>query len=84
MFNAVNVERKQTGPKVSSISVFMLPKKMASLFWMRYRMSKWYCFTNNYRKRISLQFGQKRIRFWHQNIIDDLGNPENPKTAVGF
>ena len=28
--------------------------------------------------------GKKELDFGNQNIIDDLGNPENPKTAVGF
>ena len=28
--------------------------------------------------------GKKELDFGNQNIIDDLGNPEKPKTAVGF
>ena len=86
VFNALSMsgEKKQV-QQVSSISEFFVAKKDGQ--------SVLGAFSDEQIEIVSLTItekgyhynsGKKELDFGNQNIIDDLRNPEKPKTAVGF
>ena len=86
VFNALSMSReKKQVQQVSSISDFFVAKKDGQ------RVVK--CLSDEQIEIVLLTITEKgyyynstkkELDFSNQRIIDDLGNPENPKTAVGF
>ena len=86
VFNALSMSsEKKEIQQVSSISDFFVAKKDGQ--------SVLDALSNEEIKIVSLTITEKgyhynpdkeKLDFGNQNIIDDLGSPENPKTAVGF
>ncbi len=85
-FNAMSMSNtKKRAQKVLSISDFIIAKKEGQ------RVRK--TLSDEHIEIVSLTITEKgyhynadkkELDFSNQNIIDDLENPENPKTAVGF
>ena len=86
VFNALSMSStKKRVRKISSISDFIVAKKDGQ--------SVLDALSNEQIKIVSLTITEKGYHYnsdkkeldlGNQNIIDDLGNPENPKTTVGF
>ena len=81
----VHIEQKNESSKISSISNFFVAKKEGQ--------SVVDALSNEQIEIVSLTItekgyyynsGKKELDFSHQNIINDLQNPDKPKTAVGF
>ncbi|MDC3002494.1 mannitol dehydrogenase family protein [Paracoccaceae bacterium] len=85
-FNALSISNtKKRAQQVSSISDFIVAKKDGQ--------SVLDALSDDQIEIVSLTItekgyyynsGKRELDFCNQNIIDDLENPENPKTAVGF
>ena len=86
VFNALSMSNtKKRAQKISSISDFIVAKKDGQ--------SVLDAFSDEQIEIVSLtitekgyyyNLDKKELDFGNPNIIDDLGSPENPKTAVGF
>ena len=86
VFNALSMSNeKKRAQQVSSISDFFVAKKdgQSVLDALSDEQIEIVSLTIT-EKGYHYNSGKKELDFSNQNIIDDLGNPENPKTAVGF
>ncbi len=86
VFNALSIsnEKKET-QQVSSISDFFVAKKdgQSVLDALSDEQIEIVSLTIT-EKGYHYNSGKKELDLSNQNIIDNLGNPENPKTAVGY
>ena len=86
VFNALSISKeKKEVQQVSSISDFFVAKKdgQSVLNALSDEQIEIVSLTIT-EKGYHYNSGKKELDLTNQNIIDDLGNPENPKTAVGF
>ena len=86
VFNALSMSsEKKEIQKVSSISDFFVAKKegQSVLDALSDEQIEIVSLTIT-EKGYHYNSDKKELDLGNQNIIDDLGNPENPKTAVGF
>ncbi len=86
VFNALSMSStKKRVRKISSISDFIVAKKdgQSVLDALSDEQIEIVSLTIT-EKGYHYNFDKKELDLGNQNIIDDLGNPENPKTAVGF
>ena len=86
VFNALSMSNtKKRAQKISAISDFLVAKKdsksvLDALFDERIEIVSLTITEKGYHYNSD----KKELDFSNQNIIDDLENPEKPKTAVGF
>ena len=86
VFNALSMSsEKKEIRKVSSISDFFVAKKdgQSVLDALSDEQIEIVSLTIT-EKGYHYNLDKEKLDFGNQNIIDDLGSPENPKTAVGF
>ena len=86
VFNALSMSsKKKQVQQISSISDFSVAKKEGKsvLDVLSNEQIEIVSFTIT-EKGYHYNSDKKELDFGNQNIIDDLGNPQTPKTAVGF